>query len=189
MAITEQDEERQAQIRGRRRQDKDVPLLIRDDGMLIPNTKLIRAKPGFRPYHGNPKASLEDRMRYLKGLGAKRAVVYKEEPPEPFDIGTASLEALLEFAQEQYGQVLDPNKPLKQLRQEVFRVSQLPDPSLALPPAENPTHARSTADDMPVLADVIEPPPLEQATKLRGGRQPRGERAGDVRPAGMKQAA
>lgn len=126
-------EERIAERRSRLRQDKKVPLLIRDDGMLYPNTKLVAKKQNFRPYHGNPKASLQDRLRYLKGLGAQRAVVYTEEPEEPFDIGKADADALVQFAMEQWGAVLDPAKPLKVLRSEVFKLSQLPEVESDLP--------------------------------------------------------
>jgi hypothetical protein len=172
MAITELDEERAQRVAERQRQDKKTPLLISEDGRLYPNTKLMRANPRYRPYHGSPKASLEDRKRYLLGLGAKRAVQYEPEPEEAFDIGKASVEALLEFAQEQYGIVLDPNKPPKLLREEVYRLSQLPDPSLALPAATG----QASADDMPEVlpspaAIVATATPAQQA--LRGGRQTR----------------
>jgi hypothetical protein len=171
MPITELDEERAQRVAERQRQDKKTPLLISEDGRLYPNTKLMRANPRYRPYHGSPKASLEDRKRYLLGLGAKRAVQYEPEPEEAFDIGKASVEALLEFAQEQYGIVLDPNKPPKMLREEVYRLSQLPDPSLALPAATG----QAPADDMP---EVLPSPAAIAAVKpeapaVRGGRQPR----------------
>lgn len=122
-------EQRIADNRSRLRQDKSVPLLIRNDGMLYPNTKLVARKPEFRPYHGDPKASLQDRLRYLKGLGAKRAVSYEAPPEEPFDIGGADADALANFAMEQYGAVLDPSKPVKVLREQVFKLSQLEEPS------------------------------------------------------------
>ncbi len=120
-------EQRIADRRSRLRQDRVVPLLIRDDGMLYPNTKLVARNPRFRPYHGDPKASLQDRLRFLKGLAATRAVTYNPEPEEPFDIGTADADALMVFAQEQYGAALDPSKPVKVLREQVFKLSQLED--------------------------------------------------------------
>lgn len=120
-------EQRIADRRSRLRQDRDVPLLIRDDGMLYPNTKLVAKNPRFRPYHGDPKANLEDRMRFLQGFAGKRAVTFTASADEPFDIGKADADALAEFAMDQYGAVLDPAKPIGVLREQVFKLSQLPD--------------------------------------------------------------
>jgi hypothetical protein len=165
MAITEADEERNA--RSRRRQLSNPPLLIRDDGLLYPHTKLVARNPRFRPYHGAANASLEDRMRYLQGLGAKRQVVFNPEP-EPFDIGAADVDALLQFAQEQFGVVLDPNKPLRALREHVYNLAQLPDPSLALPDANGGAINASPA----VIEAQAQDTAAQQGTRT-GGRQPR----------------
>lgn len=119
-------EQRIAESRSRLRQDRTVPLLIRDDGMLYPNTKLVAKNPRFRPYHGDPKANLQDRLRFLQGFAGKRDVVFTQ-PDEPFDIGQADADALAAFAMEQYGAVLDPAKPIGVLRKQVFDLSQLPD--------------------------------------------------------------
>lgn len=171
----ETQERMQADARGKHRQDKKAPLLIRDDGMLYPNLPLVRKNPRFRVYHGNPKASLADRMRYLQGLGAKREVVFTEEPAEPFDIGKASLEELMTFATEQYGAVLDPNKPLAQLRKDLFRLSQLPDPTIALPdPSPSAPAPVEAADEQRAIE--ADPP-------IRGGRQTRKPAAGLTREA------
>jgi hypothetical protein len=165
MAITERDEERAANSRKRQLQP---PLLIRDDGMLYPHTKLTAKNPRFRPYHASPSASLEDRMRYLQGLGAKRAVTYTVEE-EPFDIGKADAEALVQFAQEQFGMVLDPNKPIKTLREHVFNLSQLPDPG----------NGSSTAESLSDVAASVAPAVIDAAAlanvpaRTLGGRQPR----------------
>jgi len=105
------------------RQDRKIPLLIRDDGMLMPNTALLRSRPRFRLYHGDPKASLEDRMRYLKGLQSRRKVVM-EPVDEPFNLATADSDTLIQFALDQYGVVLDPSKPAKVLREMVFALAQ-----------------------------------------------------------------
>ncbi len=57
MAIDENTEERAAQ--SRLRQDKRTPFLINEtDARLYPNTKLMRQRPGYRLYHGDPRASL-----------------------------------------------------------------------------------------------------------------------------------
>jgi len=127
-AIDENTEQRIADARGRKRQDKNVPLLIRDDGMLYPNVPKVRERSGtkFRPYHGDPKATLEQRKRYLLGLAPARPVAFTE--PEPFDIGKADADELVQFAQEQYGELLDPSKPVKFLREAVLQLSRLPAP-------------------------------------------------------------
>lgn len=165
-----QEEARAAERRSTLRQHKTVPLLIRDDGVLYPNVPLVARKSNFRPYHGSAKASLEDRMRYLDGLGAKRAVIFTEEPEEPFDIGKADADQLAHFAQEQYGAVIDTSKPLKVLREQVFKLAQLPEPGAALP------------DPMPGAADDFPEPPA--VSPNRGGRQPRGANQGDAKAAG-----
>lgn len=172
-----QEEKRASERRSTLRQDKRVPLLIRDDGKLYPNVPLVARKPNFRPYHGSAKASLEDRMRYLEGLGAKRAVIYTEQPDEPFDIGKADADQLAQFAQEQYGAVIDTSKPLKVLREHVFKLSQLPDPGAALPdpmPGADPQAADVGTVGQQQLA----------VAPNRGGRQPRGENKGSAAPAG-----
>ena len=122
MAITDHQEQQVADARGRNRQDKHTPLLIRDDGMLYPNTKLVAKNPRFRPYHGNPHATLEERMRYLQGLGPRTKVVF-EQPV--FDIGKADKDQLVAFAMDEYGAVLDPSKPINKLRQEVAKLAEL----------------------------------------------------------------
>jgi hypothetical protein len=122
--LTAADEQRMADRRSRLRQKKNPALVIRDDGMLYPNTAQMERHPRFRPYHGDPNASLQDRMRYLAGLQKKRAVVF-EETDDPFDVNTASVDELVQFALDQYGAVLDPMKPRKDLQREVFRLSQL----------------------------------------------------------------
>ena len=142
--LTAADEQRMADRRSRLRQKKNPALVIRDDGVLYPNTAQMEKHPRYRPYHGDPKASLDDRMRYLAGLQKKRAVVF-EETEEPFDVNTASVDELVQFALDQYGAVLNPMKPRKDLQREVFRLSQLdsseipaargPDNELAEPPA------------------------------------------------------
>lgn len=120
-------EEQIAARRSRQRQDLKNPMLIRDDGMLFPNTKLLAAKPRMRPYYGDPKATLDDRMRYLQGLQGKRAVKYDPVDDEPFDIAAADVDTLVQFALDQYGAVLDPSKPVKVLREQVFKLSQIPE--------------------------------------------------------------
>jgi len=141
MAIDNAQEANIAARRARLRQKKDPPLLIRDDGMLYPNTDLNAKKATFRPYYGDPKATLDDRLRFLNGLGAKRQVVFT--PPEPFDVGLADKDALIQFAMEQYGAMLDSSKPLNTLRQEVVNLSELPD----IPVRQQQAEQQSTGFD------------------------------------------
>ncbi len=123
MKIDDNAEEKIA--KARRRQSRDCPLLINEEGRLIANMPLIAKKPNWRPYRGDPKASLEDRMRYLQGLGQRRAVVF-EQPEEPFNLGTATADEIVSFAMEQYGAALDVDMPIDQLRQRCYQISQLP---------------------------------------------------------------
>jgi hypothetical protein len=132
MAFTEQNEQVLANARGQRRQDKRVPLLIRDDGMLYPNVPLVAKKNNFRPYHGDPKASLEERMRYLQGFGQQRRKVVFEQPDEAFELGKATADEIVAFAMQEYGAALDPSTPIDTLRAECYRLSQLPDMDLPI---------------------------------------------------------
>lgn len=137
-AIDQATEERIAQARSKQKQLKNPSLLIRDDGMLYPNTEKMQKNPRYRPYYGDPKASLDERMRFLQGLGSKRQVVFSE-PQEPFDIGKADVDALVSFAIEQYGVALDPAKPIATLRQKVFDLAQAD-----AQPADDSTKLHST---------------------------------------------
>lgn len=119
--------EEQAAARRHKRQDRTTPLLIRDDGLLMPNMPLIRKLPNMRPYTGDPKATLAERQNWLKGIGKKRVVLYSPPPDEPFDLNKADLDSLCAFALDEYGTVLDASKPLDVLREQVFKLSQLPE--------------------------------------------------------------
>lgn len=137
MAFTEQNEQVLANARGQRRQDKRVPLLIRDDGMLYPNVPLVAKKNNFRPYHGDPKASLEERMAYLQGFGQQRRKVVFEQPEEAFELGKATADEIVAFAMQEYGAALDPSTPIDTLRAECYRLSQLPDMDLPMAAAQH----------------------------------------------------
>ena len=209
MRIDESTEDRMSEARTRSKkhaQDKRVPFLIRDDGMLYPNTPLVRRNPRYRPYFGDVNASLADRMRFLAGLSKRREVVYNPEPEAPFDLASAGVEEILLFAQEQYGRVLDPTKPLKKLREEVFALSQLPDQALTgdVPEADAVPTGALDDDDAAIkraaalaaqagvgLGGGLAQEPgraIEPPVPLRGGRQPRGSNAGTARAAGTKAA-
>jgi hypothetical protein len=137
MAITADTEQKMSEARMRRRQNKECPLLIRDDGMLYPNVPLVAKKPNYRPYRGDPKASLADRMAYLQGFGQRRKVVFTPADDEPFELSKASADEVLAFALEEYGAALDPDWPIEKLRAECYRLSQLP--TMELPIAQEPT--------------------------------------------------
>lgn len=125
MAIDEALEERVAEQRGRTRQNKAVPWLIRDpDASIWPNTPLLAKKQNMRPYHGPLHASLEERKRHLEGLGSRRRVVVSEatEAP-PFDLAKCTKDELIAFAEEEYGYTLDPAGNLHTLRAEFAKVA------------------------------------------------------------------
>lgn len=78
-------------------------LAIRDDGTLVPSTPRILAQPNIRPYHGDPRATLQERLRYLAGFVQRRPVVGLE----PFNMRKATKEEILQFMDEEYGVQLD----------------------------------------------------------------------------------
>lgn len=124
--LDENFEARVAQHRGRTRQDKQVPFLIRDDGVLMPNVPLIAKKPNFRPYHGDVAASLEERMQYLKGIPSRRRVINSAvlaDQEAPFDIAKASKDDLIKFAEEEYGYTVDPATHLNKIRSDVAKLA------------------------------------------------------------------
>lgn len=127
MAIDENLEERVAQHRGRTRQSKTVPFLIRDDGALFPNVPLIAKKQRFRPYHGPLGAPLNERMQYLRGgPGARRQVVDSSPTPpeqEPFDLAAATKDELIAFAEQEYGVTIDPATHMNKIKADVARLA------------------------------------------------------------------
>lgn len=108
---------------GARKQDVKIPFLINiKDGRLYPNIPLMRSTKfgqNYRPYLGPVKATLEQRMQYLRtegvGGGMRQAAVIDSEeatytpPAQPFDISKATKEELITFAATQYGKVIEPN--------------------------------------------------------------------------------
>lgn len=115
-----------ANHRGKTRQNKANPWLIRDDGMIVPNCPLIAKRPNFRIYRGDINASLEDRMRYLQNLGGKRRVINSavaSDEDAPFDIAKATKDQLAEFALDQFGEILDPTMHLNKLRSIVANIA------------------------------------------------------------------
>jgi len=139
--ITEAQEANLSAQIARNRQNKQTPFCIHvKDGRLMPNVPEILAHPDYRPYKGNYKASLDERMAYLRSGGfggaGKRAVVMPadDEPAveqEPFDIAKASKEELVAFAFDQWTEVLSVDTHLTTLRSQVAKLAKLhanPDP-------------------------------------------------------------
>jgi hypothetical protein len=123
MAITEQHEAAAAQQRGRKRQNKEHPLLIRDDGVLFPNVPLVAKKANFRIYTGNPRATLEERKRYVKMGGLRQVPELVNTDVPPFDVGNASKEDIILFARDEFGFELDAEKPLARLREDLIKLA------------------------------------------------------------------
>lgn len=135
--ITDAQEANLSNMLARNRQDKTVPFCINvKDGRLMPNVKEIREHADYRPYKGNYKASLDERMAYLRsggfgGMPGKRAVLMPvdEAPPapaveeEPFDIAKASKEELVAFAFDQWAEVLSVDTHLTTLRSQVVKLA------------------------------------------------------------------
>jgi hypothetical protein len=122
--ITDQQEAAIAAARAKSAQDKNVPLLISvKDAWLIPNTELTRKAEDFVEYHGDPKATLEERKQYIATLGraGKRRVIVT--PDKPFEIAKASREELVTFAFNEYGATLNPEAHLASLRAEVRKLA------------------------------------------------------------------
>lgn len=114
MAVTEATEIQAAAFRAKHRQDKVVPWLIRDDGMIYPNVPLLAKLKTMRPYTGDIKAPLEERLKYLSGLPTRRAVTFDE--PEPFNISTASKQELIAFAMDEYSEPIGEDEHLNKVR-------------------------------------------------------------------------
>lgn len=124
--IDENFEARVADNRGRTRQNKEIPFLIRDDGLLLPNVPLIAKKQNFRPYRGALNASLAERLEYLKGIPGRRRVINTATVPDeeaPFDIAKATKDELIKFAEEEFGEIVDPATHLNKIRSMVAKLA------------------------------------------------------------------
>lgn len=109
-----------SEARAKGRQNKQVTHLVREDGMLFPNVPLVAKKRNFRPYHGDLKAPLEDRIRAYNGQHRVRAIVNSKEDEGPFDIGKAAKDEIVAFAFEEYGLVLDPADDVRTVRKKLM---------------------------------------------------------------------
>lgn len=109
-------------------QDKKMPYLIhRDTGRLLPNVEQLRKHPKMMPYTGSPKASHDERMRFIR-TGTFRQVVDTSVAEAqldlpPFDLGTASKEDMIKFAKEEFGLDLNPNAPPHIMRAQIKKAA------------------------------------------------------------------
>lgn len=108
-------------VRGRARQDKRNPLLISmKDHLLWPNVPNLRKNKDMILYTGNPKASADERRRYVESMKTGRAGVRAViDSSEPFDVAKASKQELLDFALTEYGKTLNPSAPDVTLRKQI----------------------------------------------------------------------
>jgi len=76
------------------------------DGRLYPGFPGALMLPEYRPYHGDPKATHAERMRYLQGFQQEqdRAVLLEKNE---FNIMKASREDLITYMLDEYGVRLD----------------------------------------------------------------------------------
>lgn len=100
-------------------------LLIREtDGMLCPFTKGAAMRPNMRPYHGDPKASKEDRMKWINGAyGTPAPTKIEMQEMGTFDLASADKGELLEFALNEYGVDLDSRKSEAKLREDIAELA------------------------------------------------------------------
>jgi hypothetical protein len=121
----------------RSNQNRKTPFLINAvDGRLVPNiltrdektgeqfSRIMRHNSNYRPFHGDPKASREERLAYVdSNLGAVRSAAGSalgDLAGEPaFDIGRASKDELVTFAADEYGAVLSAATDIRTLRKQV----------------------------------------------------------------------
>lgn len=143
MPITEAQEARMLSERAaRNKQNPKHPYLINvKDGRLLPNVPALAGRPqkgqpgqpGFEPakpghrnyriYTGDPKAALDERMRWLQTQVGSVGRPITLVNIEPFDVGTATLDELIEFAQTEYGVALSKQLGLKAVRAEVIKLA------------------------------------------------------------------
>lgn len=124
MAITEEHEKQAASFRGKHRQNKAQPWLIRTtDGSIFPNVPLIAKRQNMRPYSGDINAPVEERMKMLAGMPGRRTVVFDEV--EPFNITKASKTELIAFAMDEYSEVIGEDEHINKVRAIVCKLAEL----------------------------------------------------------------
>lgn len=111
----------------KKRQDRENPMVINiNDGRLMPNTPKLRIHKDYRVYTGDLTASEPERMRWLAGALRQRApaVTNSREAEDVFDLGAATKDDILVFANENYGKVLDPQTDIRTLRKIVMQLAE-----------------------------------------------------------------
>jgi hypothetical protein len=157
--ISDAQEARMAEARAaRNKQDRKIPLLINiKDFRLMPNVPRLggqksdkaTGKPDilphrdYRPYMGDPRATLEERRRIVEtGSYLSRPAVVDSHPligntqilgapadggeVEPFDVAKATRQELVDFALRYYGATIDEkgDTHLMSLRAQVKRLAE-----------------------------------------------------------------
>jgi len=137
--------------RAKYKQDKQTPFYINvNDGRLIPNTIAVRghAHPttgdivpetrnaDYVPYHGDPKASLEERMKWLRTANtAPRRVITSASVTEPerIDLDKMSKEQLENFMLTEFGMRPPKGADVRTLRKMILAANGTPAPEQAKP--------------------------------------------------------
>lgn len=110
-----------AKRRAESRQDTKHPFLINiQDGRLYPHNMRTKLNPNYRVYTGDIKANLAERLRYLESAGHKVRPIAEFEP---FDIGKATLEDIIAFAQDEYGEDLSKETDVRVARKKLMTLS------------------------------------------------------------------
>ncbi len=119
--ITDAQEAALAARRAQTAQDKRNPFLIHvDDGRLMPNVARLRGHAKYRVFTGSPKATLEERMAWLRSLGHGDPAPSAEEA---FDIGKASPAEMVAFAASEYGVKFPEDMHHNKMRSELRRLA------------------------------------------------------------------
>lgn len=128
--ISEAQDAKISDARARSAQDKVNPLLINiDDGRLMPNVRRILRHKSARYviYSGDPKASLEERMLWLKSMGrqpgARRIINTAIDTDEVVDLGKLSKAELIDLAMAEYQTELPSNIDVKEMRKRVLALA------------------------------------------------------------------
>lgn len=126
MALSEAQEAKlQAARAAHNKQDRKQPYLIHvDHGGLLPNVPNLRKHAKLRVFTGDPKASAEERLRWLHTGGASAAPVVAARAGEPFVISKATKEELVEFAATEFGTDLSTDTDIRTLRKQVLALAE-----------------------------------------------------------------
>jgi hypothetical protein len=110
----------QRNLNGQGRQRVSI-LAIREDGYLCMANEIaikqsvVNSTGVLRPYNGDPKATLEERMLYLKGFQVPLG-----RQDEKFDLSSASKAEIIEYVEATYDVTLDKRLNVNELRQKAL---------------------------------------------------------------------